>query len=208
MAFYARCITTPFPSLLNTSPRSTLRLFRNKSQSSSLSLSLSTPIRTNGSLFLTVRQPGANAKARERNASPFTRRSSPWEWEQWERGERGGPPFDTIHRKRQKEGNGGAIGGRLCRADRQLSFSFLSRISLIISGREGGALDEFFRIFREIIFQLHDTSKYSLEGLNNAFTWLERSRDRLYISSKQLFSSVRNDLENETFSEKRCTRYR
>lgn len=76
-----------------------------------LSLSLSTPIRTNGSLFLTVRQPGANAKARERNASPFTRRSSPWEWEQWERGERGGPPFDTIHRKRQKEGNGGAIGG-------------------------------------------------------------------------------------------------
>lgn len=65
----------PFPSLPNTfPPRPTPHPFRNKSQfSSSLSLS----IRTNGSLFLTVRQPGANAKARERNASPPTRRSLP-----------------------------------------------------------------------------------------------------------------------------------
>lgn len=135
-----------------------------------LSLSLSTPIRTNGSLFLTVRQPGANAKARERNASPFTRRSSPWEWEQWERGERGGPPFDTIHRKRQKEGNGGAIGGRLCRADRQLSFSFLSRISLIISGREGGALDEFFESFVKSFFSCTTRRNIVLKD------WTMRSR--------------------------------
>lgn len=121
-------------------------------------------------------------------------------------GKEGAPLLTRFTERGRKRGTAARSGGRLCRADRQLSFSFLSRISLIISGREGGALDEFFRIFREIIFQLHDTSKYSLEGLNNAFTWLERSRDRLYISSKQLFSSVRNNLENETFSEKRSIR--
>lgn len=206
MAFYARCITTPFPSLLNTSPRSTLRLFRNKSQSSSLSLSLSTPIRTNGSLFLTVRQPGANAKARERNASPFTRRSSPWEWEQWERGERGAPLLTRFTERGRKRGTAARSGGAIVsRGSPTIVFVSFANFSYHLWQR-GGSIGWIFRIFREIIFQLHDTSKYSLEGLNNAFTWLERGRDRLYISSKQLFSSVRNDLENETFSEKRSIR--
>lgn len=172
-----------------------------------LPLSLSLYTDTNKRIFVFDSSP-AGGECESSRAERFAVHSTLLALRMGTMGARGkrGPPFDTIHRKRQKEGNGGAIGGRLCRADRQLSFSFLSRISLIISGREGGALDEFFRIFREIIFQLHDTSKYSLEGLNNAFTWLERSRDRLYISSKQLFSSVRNNLENETFSEKRSIR--
>lgn len=60
---------------------------------------LSTPIRTNGSLFLTVRQPEANAKARERNASPPTRRSLPENGNN-EGGERGGPFwYDLRDRK-------------------------------------------------------------------------------------------------------------
>lgn len=60
---------TPFPLARHPTPFETSR--------SSPPLSLSLSIRTNGSLFLTVRQPGANAKARERNASPPTRRSLP-----------------------------------------------------------------------------------------------------------------------------------
>lgn len=113
MAFYARCITTPFPSLLITSPRSTLRLFRNKSQSSSLSLSLYTD--TNKRIFVFDSSP-AGGECESSRAERFAVHSTLLALRMGTMGARGkrGPPFDTIHRKRQKEGNGGAIGGGDC----------------------------------------------------------------------------------------------
>lgn len=119
-----------------------------------------------------------------------------------------GPPFWHDSQKEAERGERRRDRGAIVsRGSPTIVFVSFANFSYHLWQR-GGSIGWIFRIFREIIFQLHDTSKYSLEGLNNAFTWLERSRDRLYISSKQLFSSVRNDLENETFSEKRCTRYR
>ena len=205
MAFYARCITTPFPSLLNTSPRSTLRLFRNKSQSSSfLSLSLHRYEQTD----LCFWQFASRGRMRKLASGTLRRSLDAPRLENGNNGSEGkeGAPLLTRFTERgRKRGTAARSGAIVSRGSPTIVFVSFANFSYHLWQR-GGSIGWIFRIFREIIFQLHDTSKYSLEGLNNAFTWLERGRDRLYISSKQLFSSVRNDLENETFSEKRSIR--
>lgn len=78
-----------------------------------------------------------------------------------------GPPFDTIHRKRRKEGDGGAIGGWSggdCVHGSRTIFRFFRE------SFETRFISLIFEMFGEIIrdFQLPDTSKYL--GLNNVFT--------------------------------------
>lgn len=170
MAFYARCITTPFPSLLNTSPRSTLRLFRNKSQSSSfLSLSLHRYEQTD----LCFWQFASRGRMRKLASGTLRRSLDAPRLENGNNrseGKEGAPLLTRFTERGRKRGTAARSGGRLCRADRQLSFSFLSRISLIISGREGGALDEFFESFVKSFFSCTTRRNIVLKD------WTMRSR--------------------------------
>lgn len=135
-----------------------------------LSLSLSTPIRTNGSLFLTVRQPGANAKARERNASPFTRRSSPWEWEQWERGERGAPLLTRFTEKGRKRGTAARSGGDCVARIANYRFRFFREFLLSSLAERGEHWMNFFESFVKSFFSCTTRRNIVLKD------WTMRSR--------------------------------
>lgn len=145
---------------------------------------LSTPIRTNGSLFLTVRQPEANAKARERNASPPTRRSLPENGNN-EGGEGTRGPL-LIRFTRQEGGNSGAIEGWRgdCVTVSLLDPFFLSNrrretiISLIIAN---GIPLEFLKSF---------VKSFGISPIGGNIVSMVVGWDR---SRPQLFSSVRND---------------
>lgn len=136
-----------------------------------LPLSLSLYTDTNKRIFVFDSSP-AGGECESSRAERFAVHSTLLALRMGTMGARGkrGPPFWHDSQKEAERGERRRDRGRLCRADRQLSFSFLSRISLIISGREGGALDEFFESFVKSFFSCTTRRNIVLKD------WTMRSR--------------------------------